>query len=188
MCCNLQSGGWDLECAVLAVDVCGECNSLQVDAPLLGVAARSLSFSAVTADVSGVNLVGMGRESASIKYDPIESGGNPPSLTTPDDVFDDAIPAGPARNVLRTLSSMLEGGAASDPPVAMSTQGTPAGDRVSGTEKGSVLIFSKVELRWDGAGNLIQDTFIDLTNDLGESVQIKLYFINGDPPLEAVDP
>jgi hypothetical protein len=33
-------------------------------------------------------------------------------------------------------------------------------DRVSSTEKGSLLIFSKVEIRWDATGSLIQDTFM----------------------------
>jgi hypothetical protein len=58
-------------------------------------------------------------------------------------------------------------------------------DRVSGTEKGSVLIFSKVEIRWDDQGNVIQDTFVDLTNDLGQEVDVNMYFVNGDAPLEA---
>ena len=65
----------------------------------------------------------------------------------------------------------------------------PAGpgvaDRVSGTEKGSLLIFSKVELRWDVFGNVVQDVFVDLTNDWPSDVHVKLYFINGDPPIEA---
>jgi hypothetical protein len=62
---------------------------------------------------------------------------------------------------------------------------TPAFARVSASEKGSLLIFSKVELRWDAAGNLIQDTFIDLTNDYPGDVCVQMYFINGDPELEA---
>jgi hypothetical protein len=59
---------------------------------------------------------------------------------------------------------------------------TPAlAQRVSASEKGSLLIYSKVELRWDVAGNLIQDTFIDLTNDYPGDVCVQMYFINGDP-------
>ncbi|MCA9295792.1 MAG: hypothetical protein KC983_04730, partial [Phycisphaerales bacterium] len=52
-------------------------------------------------------------------------------------------------------------------------------------QKGSLLIFSKVELRWDAAGNPIQDTFIQLTNDYPDDVKVQMYFINGDPPLAA---
>lgn len=54
-------------------------------------------------------------------------------------------------------------------------------------EKGSLVIFSKVEIRWDSAGNLLQDTFLQLSNDYPQDVTIKFYFINGDPPL-AADP
>lgn len=67
------------------------------------------------------------------------------------------------------------------PPVGMGTPG-PA-DRVSGTEKGSILYWSKVEVRWDTAGNVVQDTFLTLTNDYPGDARIQLYFINGDEPL-----
>jgi hypothetical protein len=56
-------------------------------------------------------------------------------------------------------------------------------DRVSATEKGSLVIFPKVELRWDATGQLIQDTFISLTNDNPQDVRVQLYFVNGDPEL-----
>ncbi|NNM25241.1 MAG: choice-of-anchor E domain-containing protein, partial [Phycisphaerales bacterium] len=68
----------------------------------------------------------------------------------------------------------------------------PAGEvggdpRGTCTEKGSLLVFSKVEILWDGDGNLVQDTFISITNDMNQDVAVQLYFINGDPPL-AADP
>jgi hypothetical protein len=71
--------------------------------------------------------------------------------------------------------------------VAMTVAVTPAlaVERVTASEKGSLLIYSKVELRWDAAGNLIQDTFIDLTNDYPGDVCVQMYFINGDAPLPA---
>ncbi len=53
--------------------------------------------------------------------------------------------------------------------------------------KGSLVIFSKVEIRWDANGNLIQDTFLQLTNDFPSSVRVKFYFVNGDAPLAAAD-
>jgi len=52
-------------------------------------------------------------------------------------------------------------------------------------EKGSLIIWSKVDIRWDQSGNLLQDTFITLTNDYQADVKVQLYFINGDEPLEA---
>ncbi len=58
----------------------------------------------------------------------------------------------------------------------------------SNVEKGSVLIFPKVEIRWDWCGNVIQDTFIDLTNDYPGDVLVQMYFVNGDPPMSAALP
>jgi len=57
-------------------------------------------------------------------------------------------------------------------------------DRVD-IKKGSLLVFPKVELRWSAAGELIQDTFLDLTNDYPDDVLVQMYFFNGDPPLDA---
>ena len=51
------------------------------------------------------------------------------------------------------------------------------------SQKGSLLIFPHVEIRWDAAGNLIQDTFIDLSNDYPGSVAVQMYFGQGDPPV-----
>ena len=57
-------------------------------------------------------------------------------------------------------------------------------DRVSATEKGSIVIFSKVEIRWAAPNwDVIQDTFLDLANDYPADVRIQLYFINGDEEL-----
>lgn len=57
--------------------------------------------------------------------------------------------------------------------------------RVSASQKGSLLIFSKIEIKWDVDGNVIQDTFLDMANDtpFGD-VRIQGYFINGDTELE----
>jgi hypothetical protein len=61
----------------------------------------------------------------------------------------------------------------------------PPSDRGCGSEKGSVVVFSKVELRWDADGVPIQDTFLTLVNDHPDEVRVQLYFINGDEPLDA---
>jgi hypothetical protein len=58
-------------------------------------------------------------------------------------------------------------------------------ERPSAIEKGSLLVFPKVEIRWNHDGWVLQDTFIDLTNDYPEDVFVKMYFVNGDPPLDA---
>ncbi|TWT44628.1 hypothetical protein RAS1_10430 [Phycisphaerae bacterium RAS1] len=60
-----------------------------------------------------------------------------------------------------------------------------ASDRVTANEKGSVLIFPKIELRWmqiDSEYKLVQDTFIHLTNDFTDAVDVQLFFMLGDPP------
>jgi hypothetical protein len=61
-------------------------------------------------------------------------------------------------------------------------------NRVGATQKGSLLIFSKVEIRWDANGALVQDTFIQITNDNNAGTNVQMYFINGDPPLAAIPP
>jgi hypothetical protein len=64
-----------------------------------------------------------------------------------------------------------------------------ADNRISASKKGSLLMYSKVELRWacDSLGcRLIQDTFLDISNDYQDDVYVQLYFVNGDEPLEAV--
>ncbi|MCP4593756.1 MAG: VWA domain-containing protein [bacterium] len=70
------------------------------------------------------------------------------------------------------------------PAAMLPTQASRLGTAI----KGSLLIFPKVELRWNSAGELIQDTFIDLTNDHDDEVRLRLYYINGDPPVEAGPP
>jgi hypothetical protein len=55
------------------------------------------------------------------------------------------------------------------------------------THKGSLIIYSKIEIRWTAAGDLLQDTFISLTNDHPDDVLVQFFFINGDMPLPATD-
>jgi hypothetical protein len=50
--------------------------------------------------------------------------------------------------------------------------------RVTTSEKGSLLLFPKVELRWDADGNLIQDTFVSLTNDYSADVWVYVALVS----------
>jgi len=61
-----------------------------------------------------------------------------------------------------------------------------ADGRVSASNKGSLLIYSKIDLRWNAAGDLTQDTILELTNDLEQDVYVQMYFVNGDEPRDAV--
>ena len=57
-------------------------------------------------------------------------------------------------------------------------------ERASTVEKGSLIYFHKVEVIWNEAGEVVQDTFISITNDrnLGP-INVQMYFINGDDPV-----
>jgi len=134
---------------------------------LLGLAAKYITFDgAGRRETAGMNLVGMGTQRAQLLAD--VSGTPPPERPT---IGNDPIV------VERELSELTTGGQ----PIPLAPN-----DRTSSSEKGSLLIFPKVELRWDSTGTrLIQDTFIDITNDYPEDVDVQMYFVNGDPPLAA---
>jgi len=69
-----------------------------------------------------------------------------------------------------------------------------ADNRISVSKKGSLLIYSKVEIKWtleeepgeDPEWEISQDTFLDLSNDYPQDVNVQFYFVNGDPPLDEV--
>jgi hypothetical protein len=92
----------------------------------------------------------------------------PAGVTT---VSTEIISAGPGPNLPASLAWVTG---------TLAIQAAPGIERVSDSQKGSVLIFPKVELRWDSAGNLLQDTFIDLSNDYPGDVLVQMYFVNGD--------
>lgn len=65
--------------------------------------------------------------------------------------------------------------------VTSAAAGTVAASGVS--EAGSLLFYPRVELRWNEAGELLQDTFISVNNQHPDQrVHIQWYFINGDAP------
>lgn len=85
------------------------------------------------------------------------------------------------RNMVLMLVGSVCAGVLSMPASAQTCS-----ERVSSVEKGSLLIYPKVEILWDRQGNVIQDTFIDLTNDFPEDVLVQMQFVNGDPYAAAV--
>lgn len=51
-------------------------------------------------------------------------------------------------------------------------------------KKGSLLFIPNVELNWDAStGEIVRDTFIQLTNDGPSTVKVRLWMINGDRPV-----
>jgi hypothetical protein len=87
-----------------------------------------------------------------------------------------------------TTPGPAAGCAGSGPDFLFQLRGALQPNRASATEKGSLLIFSDVELRWNAARMLIQDTFIQITNDNNLGTHVHLIFVNGDPPLAAIPP
>jgi hypothetical protein len=65
--------------------------------------------------------------------------------------------------------------------------GPPALDRVSASEKGSLIIWPKVELKFDDNGDVIQDTYISLNNDFEGDVHVQFYFVQGDDAVPEPD-
>jgi hypothetical protein len=51
--------------------------------------------------------------------------------------------------------------------------------------RGSLLVWPMVEIKWDGDGKLIQETFITITNDGDAPVRVEFYFVNADRPILA---
>lgn len=79
----------------------------------------------------------------------------------------------------------------SDIKTAESAQGRaiePIGSagRASVNKKGSLLFYPHVEVKWNADGTLRQDTFLQLSNDFADDVQVQLYLVNGDAPTDAV--
>lgn len=128
------------------------CGTSSVSAPLLGVSAKIVNFGN-RFEMAGRTLVGQGVEPGFIKYD---------------------LPPGPAR--ARDGSSEAGEG---------STAGIVLGDssnRADVSVKGSLLVYTKVEIKWNAAFELIQDTFLDISNDFPQDVRVQLYLVNGDQP------
>lgn len=148
--------------------VCDDRGTTSVATPLLGLAIKQMRFTA-TNQVnmrSGVPLVGIGRESATILYD--------------------LGPEGPEDSVAGGLAISSAGGSAAPFDANTVGFGTAANNLASISKKGSLIYWPKIELKWDTNGQLIQDTFVTLLNDNIGAVRVKLYQVNGDAPLPPV--
>jgi hypothetical protein len=148
----------------------GEGSSLcpgSVDAPLLGLSVKELTLAGFPAATmrTAVPLVGMGEESGRIWYDFVEP---PDESTSPVFSAPNASPGNEATpTVWPTASGFIE-------------------NRASVSKKGSLLVWANVELKWNAQGQLIEDTFLTITNDRALDRKIQFYFVNGDAPLPPV--
>ena len=146
-----------------------------------GNAAKYVPFTVRTNDAAGSHLIGMGYEDALIRAD---IAGSPPDERFGDGSIGSLDVNRRAREIANVLNGDATAGDGTDDGIDVSQTLRALNDRGSASEKGSLVIYPKVELRWNAAGDtLIQDTFIDLTNDYPEDVKVQMYFINGDAPL-----
>lgn len=92
------------------------------------------------------------------------------------------------------LRKFLIGSIALALTASMANAGVPA--TASTSQKGSLLIYPKIELKWqidfdgdgssyDPVGDLVQDTFVTLSNDGLQDIEIILFYVDGDPELDA---
>ncbi len=142
--------------------VCDDPPFFSEDVPLLGVIAKLMEHNSDRL-WSGSPLIGMGLEAGEfiiteagpVPPNPAQSDGLPPETFKR---FDDESP----------------------PDTPEQRSGI---DRADTAEKGSLIVYPKVEIRWNAAGDIIQDTFITLANDWPAGVNIKMVFANGNGAL-----
>jgi len=63
---------------------------------------------------------------------------------------------------------------------AVANAQTADDDRGNIGKKGAVLVLPKIELRYDAAQVLEQDTFISLSNDGDQAISVHIFYVNGD--------
>lgn len=164
---NLQTDNGKARIDGEASDVCQGSNNV----PMLGIAIKELKYNGnpTPAARTAVPLVGTGEENGRILYD---------IITPPDEAFD-----GTGGESVVAQSASVTGA----PPLMLddvATAGTALDfDRATVSAKGSLLIWPKVELKWDAQGRLIQDTFITVVNDNPGGARMQFYFVNGDRDL-----
>lgn len=130
------------------------CGPNSISAPLLGVAERQLTFQGGNRESAGDTLVGLGSEFGQViwKRPPLPTEEPPP-------------PPPPG------------GGGPTPDEGAQSL-----GNRVAQVgHQGSMLVYPKVQMRTNAAGQIIEDTFIELSNNYFQSTRVQMYFINGNP-------
>ncbi len=106
--------------------------------------------------LAGTTLFGAGQRSATVRYDVLEP---PPTI---------------------------QSGGSTQPFKKGGARTSRAGEnRTTVTEKGSLLIWPKIELRWNSSQELVQDTFVTLNNDQNGPVDVQLYLVS--EPCQATD-
>lgn len=151
------------------------------DAPMFGVVSRNLTFeSNNTYDDAGYNLSCVGFENSRLLYD-VPVGASTLTQNVDPSTVEPAV----------QTASLVERARADQQPtsdVRATERGPVTASRFTSNEAGNLVIWSKVELRWNSSGALTQDTFMHLTNIHSQQMNVRLFFINGDPPLAQQGP
>jgi hypothetical protein len=143
-----------------------------LDAPLLGVAVKVVDFDlgggVMKEERSGLNMLGCGTQAGCFIIS-TPGGGDPLN------------PGGPSPEPTAALRFAKSGAGKSGP--GSSGRGSTATDCLGKPGiKGSLLVYPKVEIKWNANRELIQDTFLTITNDHDtHGVDIRMYYVNGDP-------
>lgn len=169
------------------------------DTPLVGVANKIIAFSGRSAAraYTGVTLSGQGLEAGQIDSDlpsqPEQAAEPPLGASTgriaPVQLVSVPRDRGSREAAADNKSNTIAGEAQLD-------CGDGACHRVSASNKGSLLVFPSVELRFEGVTGtdgttewrLAQDTFLSITNDFSSDVLVHFVFVNGDDPRVASIP
>lgn len=167
---------------VASPSVCGDCS---IAAPFIGTFFHVIQFydpnstdpnAPYKVEYAGGAMAGKGLQAGQLKV-PFDANGGPESVKqagrpTPGVIGIDLPPAGGGGG-----GGQRSGGEQPDDANAPSTI------RVSTSTKGSLLIYPKVEVKWNAQGKVIQDTFIQVNNDnRNAGVHVNMLWINGNDP------
>ncbi len=136
------------------------------------------------------NLTIIGKQGATIWYCPIGGGGGGPPTAPP---LPDLPPAAYdwLTLAIHGVADLMENGpyANGTPPLPAAAGEPRDPPEVIGavpSQKGSLLFFPALEIKWNAQGQVIQDSFVSIINDAPWNVRVKWYFVQGDPYLDAV--
>ncbi|MGB0716161.1 MAG: hypothetical protein ACPGXK_09800 [Phycisphaerae bacterium] len=150
-----------------------------ITAPMLGVAVKELMFGANGLGLAGETLRGGGIADGQLLFETLDE--PEPAVDGPPSQESDKRTPVDGRSVVDKGEGGSGGGLGDvvGPEAAVAAApGAPV--RATTSRKGSLLVFPNVEVKFDSQGNVIQDTYISLTNDYIEDVSVKLYFVHGD--------
>lgn len=139
-------------------------------AALLGTQETRIAFQNGDRESSGSAMAGAGSEPSVIQFDPIEPPGERSEAETAvNDTAEDDFNPGSDDD-----SDELSAGVGALPV------------RFDASRAGSLLVVPAIEIVWDTAGNVVQNTFIELTNDANRDVKVRVIYVNGDPAVTGV--